>query len=99
MGSVAIRASLSDLSLNVDVRYSTPMSVRQRPLAANIEMMDDEMAKVIRAKTGAERLGIASGMYASARRMLLSHLRAEHPDWDSRRINEEASRRLSHGAV
>jgi hypothetical protein len=64
-----------------------------------IEVMDDEMARVIRSKTGAERLRIANDMYASARRMLLSHLRAEHPDWDERRIQQEAARRLSHGAV
>jgi hypothetical protein len=38
-------------------------------------------------------------MFASARRMLLSHLHAEHPDWDEARINHEAARRLSHGAV
>jgi hypothetical protein len=64
-----------------------------------IEVMDDEMARVIRSKTGAERLRIASGKYASARRMLISHLRAEHADWDEGRILKEAARRLSHGAV
>jgi hypothetical protein len=64
-----------------------------------IELMDEEMAKVIRAKSGPERLRIASAMYASARRMLLSHLRSEHADWTEERIQREASRRLSHGAV
>jgi hypothetical protein len=34
----------------------------------HIEVIDDDMARVLRAKTGAERLRIASGMYASARR-------------------------------
>jgi hypothetical protein len=68
-------------------------------LPARIEVIDDEMAKVIRSKTGAERLQIASGMFASARRMLLSHLRAEHADWDEPRIQREAARRLSHGAI
>jgi hypothetical protein len=57
------------------------------------------MARVLRAKTGAERLRIASGMYAAARRMLLSSLAAEHPDWDSRQVMEETARRLSHGAA
>jgi len=57
------------------------------------------MAKIIRSKTGAQRLTIASGMYSSARRMLLSHLRAQHPDWEEQRIQREAARRLSHGAV
>jgi hypothetical protein len=38
-------------------------------------------------------------MFGSARRMLLSHLRSVHPDWDQRQIEREAARRLSHGAV
>jgi hypothetical protein len=63
-----------------------------------IEVVDDEMARVLRAMTGAERLRIASGMYAAARRMLLSSLAAEHPDWDPRQVSEETARRLSHGA-
>lgn len=65
----------------------------------HIEAMDDAMAAVLRSKTGAERLAIAGGMYTDARRMLLSHLRAEHPDWDVKRIEKETARRLSHGAV
>jgi len=64
-----------------------------------LEVMDDRMAEVLRAKTGAERLRIASGMYASARRMLVSHLRKENLDWDKPRVQREASRRMSHGAV
>jgi hypothetical protein len=66
---------------------------------AGVEVIEDDMARIIRAKSGAERLRIASGMYASARQMLLSHLRAEHAEWDERRIQQEAARRLSHGAT
>lgn len=65
---------------------------------SRIEVVDNETARVLRGKSGAERLQIASDMYALARRMLISHLRSEHPDWDEERINREASRRLSHGA-
>jgi hypothetical protein len=75
------------------------MEAHERRPPISFEVIDDEMAKVIRAKSGAERLRIASGMYASARRMLLSHLRAEHPDWDEQRIIREAARRLSHEAT
>jgi len=64
-----------------------------------IEVVDDRMAEVLRAKTGAERLAIAFGLYSSARRMLISALRAEHPDWTDEQTNAEAARRLSHGAV
>jgi hypothetical protein len=72
---------------------------RNGRLPKSIEAMSDDMARIIRAKTGAERLRIASGMYASARKMLLSHLRAEHPDWDEQHIQKETARRLSHGAI
>lgn len=64
-----------------------------------IEVVDDEMARVLRTKTGAERLKIASDMFASARRMIASHLAAEHPDWTEEQIQRETSRRISHGAV
>ncbi len=64
-----------------------------------IEAVDDEMAQVLRLKTGAERLQIASGMFSSARQMIVSQLGKQHPDWDEREINAEAARRLSHGAL
>ena len=64
-----------------------------------IEVIDEEMATTLRLKSGAERLAIASRMFSSARRMLLSHLRSVHPEWDQRQIEQEAARRLSHGTV
>jgi hypothetical protein len=64
-----------------------------------IEVMDDQVAEILRQKTGAERLAIVSSMYASARRMLISHLGATHPEWSDEQVNHEAARRLSHGAV
>lgn len=68
-------------------------------LSASIEVVSDEMAVVLRGKTGAERLEIASRMFSSARSMLLNHLRSIHPDWDSLQIEREAARRLCHGAI
>ncbi len=63
------------------------------------EIVSDEVAAVLRQKTGTERLEIASQMFGSARRMLVNYLGAEHPDWDEDRVHKEAARRLSHGAV
>ncbi len=71
----------------------------RQSLSRNIEVIDDDMTRVLRAKTGAERLRIASSMFASARRMLLSHLASEHPDWTQDEVFQEAARRLSHGAI
>ena len=70
-----------------------------QPMSRKPEIMDDEMARVLRGMTGAERLQIASRMFSSARRMIASHLAAEHPDWDQERIERETSRRISHGSV
>lgn len=64
-----------------------------------IEVVDDEMAAVLRAKTGSERLAIADGMYHFARVSLLNVLKGEHPDWSEQKIQAEAAHRLSHGAI
>jgi hypothetical protein len=79
------------LPLVADGGYSGGVDSWKERLPRDFEMMDEEMARVIRAKTGAERLKIASDMFSSARRMLVSHLRAEHPDWNEDRVQREAS--------
>jgi hypothetical protein len=60
-----------------------------------IELIDDETVRHLRALSGAERLGIACGMFAAARRMLRSHLAATHADWDESQLRDEVARRLS----
>ena len=64
-----------------------------------IEVMDETMAAVLRAKTPAERLEIGFGLWTSAQNMLRTHLATKHPDWDDARVSREVARRLSHGAV
>ena len=64
-----------------------------------IEVIDDDMADVLRRKTPAERLAISHGMWRMARDMIRAVLRQEHPDWDDEQILRETARRLSHGAV
>jgi Rv0078B-related antitoxin len=71
--------------------------MRRKPLS--VEMMDDAMAEVLRAKSPAERLAIANGMWRSASRMIEAILRAEQPDWTDDEIRREVARRMSHGAV
>jgi hypothetical protein len=67
--------------------------------ALQFEVVSEEVAVFLRQKTGAERLEIASRMYSSARCMLMYHLQSIHPDWDDQKVEQEAARRLSHGAV
>ena len=68
-------------------------------MSLQFEVVCEEVAVFLRQKTGAERLEIASRMYSSARRMLMHHLQSIHPEWDHWKIEREAARRLSHGAV
>ena len=63
----------------------------------SVEIVNEEVARILRTKTGAERLKIAFGMYESARRMLTSMLTADHPDWSEEQVRKEVGRRLSHG--
>ena len=62
------------------------------------DLPDVDTVRMMRLKSGAERLRIASGMYASARRMLLAHLKSQHPSWPEERVQAETSRSLALGA-
>ena len=64
-----------------------------------IEVVDDTMAGVLRAKTAAECIRIGFDLWTSARNMLLVHLRKTHPEWSEKKIEREVARRLSHGAI
>ena len=63
-----------------------------------IEVVDDDMVPILRAKTGAQRLQMASDMLASVRQMLTSQIRASRPEWDEQTISREVAWRISHGA-
>ena len=64
-----------------------------------IEVMDRAVADVLRRKSPAERLAIASGIWESVRTMLLTQLAEMHPDWKPVQVEREVVRRMSRGAV
>jgi hypothetical protein len=59
------------------------------------EFFSNEMAAVLRERTGAARLEIAFGMIRSARAMLENSLRLQHPGWSEEQVQLEASRRIA----
>jgi hypothetical protein len=67
--------------------------------AGQIEVVEDRMAEVFRAKTPAQRIAIGFALRRSAERLLRAHLTRAHPDWDSQRVASEVVGRLSHGAA
>jgi Rv0078B-related antitoxin len=62
------------------------------------DVVDEQMAIVLRAKSPAQRLAIAHGMWGSTVRTIRAVLRSDHPDWSDEQIRRETARRLSHGA-
>jgi hypothetical protein len=59
-----------------------------------IEVIDDEMAEILRRMTPAQKLSAANDMWRYARQRLVAHFRREHPDRDEKAINVAVSRRL-----
>jgi len=63
------------------------------------ESVSDEMAEVLRQKTGSERLAMAHRMWRFAFRMTTQAVKTQHPDWTQEQTEEEVARRMSHGAI
>jgi hypothetical protein len=77
-------------------------NIRKKPgklYPMQIEVVDDQMAEVLKGKTPAERLRIGFNMWISVRKMLLSHIAHSHPDWSRQEVEREVARRLLHGAI
>lgn len=64
-----------------------------------IEMVDDDMAEVLRRKLPAERIRIGFDIWTSAHDMLVTHIGKTHPAWDRKQVEQEVARRLLHGAL
>ncbi len=64
-----------------------------------VEVLDDVMAEILRHKGPQDRLRIGFELWTSAHKMLMTHIRHSHPDWDDRAVEREVARRLLHGSV
>ena len=72
------------------------MSSRSR--IAAIDIVDDRVIEVLRAKTPAQRIAIADGLWSMASQMIHGIVARQHPDWSEPAIRREVARRISHGA-
>jgi hypothetical protein len=64
-----------------------------------VEMLDDAVVEVLRQKRPQDRLRIGFDLWISVRKMLATHIRHTHPQWDERTVEREVARRLLHGAL
>lgn len=61
---------------------------------ARIERLHPEVARVLRGKSGMERLRLAHEAWELARARLTAFLHARHPDWPADRLRHEVAKRL-----
>ncbi len=64
-----------------------------------IEVIDDATVEILRRMSPAIKLEMANRMVIQSREMLITMLRASHPDWPSSQLNAEVRRRVSRGAA
>lgn len=63
-----------------------------------IEVVDPEMAAVLRTKTPAERTAMAANLWEYGRDFVLASVRRQHPEFDEKEVQREFLRRFLHEA-
>ena len=64
-------------------------------MRVTVERLDPEVARILRGKSGMERLRLAHEAWELARDRLTAFVRARHPDWSPDQIRHEVAKRLS----
>ncbi|HEV2968522.1 MAG TPA: hypothetical protein VGY55_00955 [Pirellulales bacterium] len=75
-----------------DVNLNAP---KRRPC---VELLDEQMVAILRAKVPAERIAMVFDAERTMRLLLEAHLRSRHPDWSAPRIAAEIARRRRLGS-
>ncbi|MCE9605386.1 MAG: hypothetical protein K8U03_10850 [Planctomycetia bacterium] len=63
-----------------------------------IEVLDDAMIALYRARTPAERLSMGNECNLSARRLIAAQLSSTRPDWTKEQVAREVARRMLGGS-
>lgn len=69
----------------------------QRTIPESLEVVDDELAEVLRRKTPAEKIIMISAANRTARMLAAAGIRYQHPDWDDTQVQTEIIRRVCGG--
>ena len=64
----------------------------------NIEVVERELAAILRTKTPAERIEMVFAANRTARMLAAAGIRNQHPDWSDAEVELEVVRRVSGGA-
>lgn len=64
----------------------------------SIEVVDDDLAEILRQKSPAERIQMAADANDTARLLAAGGIRFAHPEWSDERVQQEVARRMLHAA-
>jgi hypothetical protein len=87
-----------ELRVLVVVLYNSGVSIDGR-VPMTTEVVDDDVAAILRRKSGTEKIRMVAGGWALLRVMHASQVRRDHPDWDEELVRAETSRRMAHGST
>jgi hypothetical protein len=68
------------------------------PLPRQIEVIDDDLADVLRTKTPAEKIAMVAAANRTARLLAAAGIRFVHPEWDELQVQAEVIKRVSGGS-
>lgn len=63
----------------------------------NLEVVDDQLAEVLRCKSPAEKVAMVAAANRTARLLAAAGIRFQHPEWDDSQIQAEVIRRVTGG--
>ena len=58
------------------------------------EVVDEQLAAILRTKTAAERIAMAADANDTVRLMTAAGIRYCHPDWSEAQVQQEVARRM-----
>jgi hypothetical protein len=62
-----------------------------------IEVVDDQVAAIMKTKSGPERLRMVWDAWTFFEKRITAHLKSMHPEWTEEQIQREIVRRVSYG--
>jgi hypothetical protein len=60
----------------------------------SIDVVDDDIAEILRRKSPAERIQMAAEANDTARMLMAAGIRFTHPDWSEECVRREVARRM-----
>jgi hypothetical protein len=74
-------------------------NMNRRLSARHIEVVDDIVVPILRAKTPAERILMAAAAQRTAREILAARYQSLNPDWSAAQVNAAVARRMIGGTT